>query len=68
MLHTDSNGKVDRVIRRIVKIDKSPMNQRVNVLQFDCGHDGYQPVDRRLRPRVGGLVDCGECLRLERGR
>lgn len=33
---------------RIVRIDRSPMNERVWVLQLDCGHDAY--VTQKCRP------------------
>lgn len=34
--------------RRIVRVDRSPMNERIWVLQLTCGHDVY--VTQKKRP------------------
>lgn len=43
--------------RRVVRVDKAPLNPKIKVAQLDCGHD----VCRLRRPRVGATVICERC-------
>lgn len=44
--------------RRVVRVDLSPMNPRVKVVQLSCGHDLY----RGRRPRLGAVLVCDHCF------
>jgi hypothetical protein len=43
--------------RKVVRVDKSPMNPKIKVAQLSCGHDVY----RNRAPRIGATVVCDKC-------
>jgi hypothetical protein len=43
--------------RRVVRVDKAPLNPKVKVAQLDCGHDAY----RTRAPRIGAIIVCEKC-------
>lgn len=43
--------------RRVVRVDKSPMNPKIKVVQLSCDHD----VSRMRAPRIGAVVVCEKC-------
>lgn len=59
-------GTILRIERNVVRVDKSPMNKRIKVVQLDCGHDYYvrPPL---IAPRIGRAVACEECKRRANG-
>lgn len=49
-----------RIERLVVRVDRSPMNQKVKVVQLDCGHNYYvRPPG--IAPRIGRPVACEKC-------
>ena len=53
---------VMRVEQLVVRVDKSPMNPKIKVVQLQCGHDYYVHPSSRA-PRIGTPVSCGPCKR-----
>lgn len=55
-----SGGTILRIERTVVRVDKSPLNKRVKIVELDCGHDYYvrPPL---TAPRVGRPVACEKC-------
>ena len=45
------------VERKVVRVDKSPMNNKIKIAQLSCGHDVY----RNRAPRIGATVVCERC-------
>lgn len=41
----------------IVRIDRSPMNPKVWVVQLDCGHDVY----KHRKPTMRQRIECERC-------
>lgn len=48
--------------RRVVRVDASPMNPKIKVVQLDCGHDVY----RNRKPRIGATIVCDKCAKVSR--
>lgn len=43
--------------RKVVRVDKSPMNPKRKVVELECGHELW--VNRA--PKVGAIVKCEAC-------
>lgn len=60
------HGSVIRVESNVVRVDSSPMNKKIKVVQLSCGHDLYvRPPS--IAPRVGRPVACETCKRIANG-
>lgn len=51
---------VSPFVKRVVRVDKSPMNAKVKIAQLDCGHDLYIHPPHRA-PAVGRWRHCEKC-------
>lgn len=61
-----SRETIMRIERNVVRVDKSPMNEKVKVVELDCGHDYYvRPPN--LAPRIGLAVACDKCKAVANG-
>lgn len=55
-----NRGTIMRIERNVVRVDKSPMNKKVKVVELDCGHDYYvRPPS--IAPSIGRAVACDKC-------
>ena len=41
----------------VTRVDKSPMNNKVKVVELSCGHDAYVRSPKRA-PRIGSKMTC----------
>lgn len=61
-----SREAIMRIKRNVVRVDKSPMNEKVKVVELDCGHDYYVRPPNRA-PRIGLAVACDKCKAVANG-
>ena len=54
------SGVILRIERTVVRVDKSPLNKRIKIVELDCGHDYYLHPPS-LAPRIGLPVACEKC-------
>ena len=55
-----------RVERNVVRVDESPMNKKVKIVELDCGHYYYVRPPNRA-PRIGLAVACDKCKNVANG-
>ena len=52
---------MSRLLQTVIRVDPSPMNPKVKVVELSCGHDVYVRPPKRA-PRVGAVHSlCDRC-------